>query len=220
MSVTVDSTFGPLWTWSLDARHTQPAVPAQASAALLPRESDDGGGASTFVRTFTLPVPLRAAIVDLDADARRVVDRITVRPAHGLGAAERLSGSPAVDIARYGHAIVFLLEGDAFMEDGGIWVAGGRSATFAIVREAPESRAPLRVFVRTPPVANQVTLSTPAWKQALTLDAGGERLVDVPIEPGALGVSLRVAAARGATPTQYERGSTDTRFLGCWIEVR
>jgi hypothetical protein len=31
---------------------------------------------------------------------------------------------------------------------------------------------------------------------------------------------LRITSAHGARPTEFERGSTDTRFLGCWIETR
>jgi hypothetical protein len=78
----------------------------------------------------------------------------------------------------------------------------------------------LRLFVRTPPVANRIALSSGSWAEAFTLPPGGERLVDVPVAAGAPGISLRVAASSGATPTAYEQGSTDTRFLGCWIEVR
>jgi hypothetical protein len=33
-------------------------------------------------------------------------------------------------------------------------------------------------------------------------------------------LALRVSAAQGARPTEFERGSEDSRYLGCWIETR
>ena len=52
------------------------------------------------------------------------------------------------------------------------------------------------------------------------LQPGEARLVDIPIDPDRLAVKLRVTTSAGAKPTDFERGSTDRRFLGCWIEVR
>jgi hypothetical protein len=42
------------------------------------------------------------------------------------------------------------------------------------------------------------------------------------ISAGALSVvsAQPLTAARGARPSEFEPGSTDTRLLGCWIETR
>ena len=164
-----------------------------------------------------LPVPLRAAIVDMDPAARAAVDRLVVRPARGLTMEETLATTMPAHVARYGPAIVFLLEGQAYMEVPGAWVGGGASAAFAIMRE---TAGPLRLFIRNPPVANQVHLESGSWQQDLVLEPGAERLIDVPLSPERLGATVRITSAAGATPATYERGSTDQRFLGCWIEVR
>ena len=58
------------------------------------------------------------------------------------------------------------------------------------------------------------------WRQELSLNAGEERLIDLPMDPNRRAETLRISASAGARPTEYERGSTDSRFLGCWIEVR
>ena len=108
--------------------------------------------------------------------------------------------------------------GPAFMEPGGTWIEGGRSADFVI---SPDAGAVVRLLVRNPPVANLITLEGNGWREFLVLAPGEERLVTLPFAGGPSGaIRLRVTAAHGARPTEFEPGSTDTRFLGCWIETR
>jgi hypothetical protein len=103
------------------------------------------------------------------------------------------------------------------MEPSGTWVAGGASADFVIEPDRPQQ---IRLFVRNPPVDNLVTLEGADWREYLVLRPGEERLVDLPVPPDSREVFLRITSARGARPTQFERGSADARFLGCWIETR
>jgi len=193
LSVTIDRTFAPQWTWNL------------------------AGDSGAVRHSLTLPVPIGAAIVDIEPQARSAVARLVVTPARGLRSSEQLSTSRPEHAARYGPAIVFLIEGDAFMEAPGTWIAGKSSATFVVMRE---NSTPLRLFVRTPPVSNHVTLEGEGWRQELSLNPGEERLIDLPMDPNRRAETLRVSASAGARPTEFERGSSDTRFLGCWIEVR
>jgi hypothetical protein len=79
----------------------------------------------------------------------------------------------------------------------------------------------VKVLVRNPPVANLITLEGNGWRQFLVLAPGEERLVTLPFVGGPSGgMRLRATAAHGARPTEFEAASTDTRFLGCWIETR
>ena len=103
------------------------------------------------------------------------------------------------------------------MEPGGTWVEGGRSADFVI---SPDDGAMPKLFVRNPPVANQVTLEGDGWRAFLVLAPGEERLVSLPFTAPTGAMRLRVTAAHGMRPTEFEQGSTDSRFLGCWIETR
>jgi hypothetical protein len=123
----------------------------------------------------------------------------------------------AAHVARYGPTIVFLIGGQAFMEPGGTWVEGGRSADFVI---SPDTGARVKPFVRNPPVANQVTLEGHGWRQDLVLAPREERLVTLPFPADSGPMRIRVTAANGARPTEFERGSTDARFLGCWIGMQ
>jgi hypothetical protein len=107
--------------------------------------------------------------------------------------------------------------GHAFMERGGTWVEGGRSAELAI---SADDGVPVHLLVRNPPVANTVLLEGDGWRQQLVLAPGEERLVALPAPVSSGASALRVTASRGARPTEFERGSTDRRYLGCWIETR
>jgi hypothetical protein len=193
LSVTIDRTFGPQWSWRL------------------------AGDQGSFSRTMTLPVPIGAAIIDIEPAARSTVARLVVAPASGLHASEKLSTSRPEHVARYGPAVLFLMSGDGFMESAGAWIAGRSSATFVVTRD---DSARLRLFMRTPPVSNHVVLEGEGWRQELSFQPGEEKLIDLPMDPNRRAETLRVTASAGARPTEFERGSSDTRFLGCWIEVR
>jgi hypothetical protein len=103
------------------------------------------------------------------------------------------------------------------MERGGIWIEGRRSAEFAI---GADDDAPLHLFVRNPPVSNTVVLEATGWRERLVLAPGEERLVALPSSISSGASTLRVSAAQGARPTEFEHGSVDSRYLGCWIETR
>jgi hypothetical protein len=166
----------------------------------------------TSLQALRLPVPTPALAIEA-AGARRLV----VRPISIAGSNHRLADTEPMHAARYGPAVVFLMRGQAFMEPGGTWIEGGRSADFVV---SPDAGGVVNVFVRNPPVANLVTLEGDGWREFLVLAPGEERQVTLPVTDPSGAMRLRVTAARGARPAEFERGSTDTRFLGCWIETR
>src|SRR5579862_4020849 len=128
ISVTMDREFGAAWTWSLD-------------------------GARGFWRQgVSLPMPARVLLVDADAEARGALQDAAFRATRILGTRERLSSEEPWHVVRYGPAVVFLMNGHAYTEPGGTWVAGGESADFVIV---PDPGARLSLFVRNAPVANR-----------------------------------------------------------------
>jgi hypothetical protein len=113
--------------------------------------------------------------------------------------------------------MLFPTHGRVYMEQEGLWVAGGQEAEFVV---AADEGSPIRLFVRNTATENRVTLRSAEWHQELTLRSREERLIDVPTDPRQGGVMLRVAAATGARPVDFDPKSTDERRLGCWIETR
>ena len=92
-----------------------------------------------------------------------------------------------------------------------MWVKGAASADVAVVAD---DQQPVRLLIRTPPIANFVTLDGKGWHRELPLAAGESTIVDVPTERVLIGVRT------GSRPVDFEAGSRDVRFLGAWIEPR
>ena len=193
VDVTLDRRFGPAWSWDLS------------------------GVSGAWRAEFHLPVSAAAVAIDVDRAHRAAIERMTLRPVDLVGSGHQLSAGRPDHVARYGPALVFLMGGHAYVEPAGTWVAGGESGEFVI---QPDAGQPLRLFLRNPPVENQVTLEGDGWRQELAMRPGEERFVDVPLPTGHLAARVRVTAAHGARPVDFERGSTDTRLLGCWLETR
>jgi hypothetical protein len=110
-----------------------------------------------------------------------------------------------------------LLDGDAWMEPPGTWVAGESSAEFAV---APDPQSPIQLFLRNGPVANTVSLESAGWHETFTFAPGAEQLVQIPVDHVHRPVPLTVAASHGFRPADLDPASDDVRFLGVWIETR
>jgi hypothetical protein len=189
----LDRVPAPLWTWDLRDVH------------------------GPWHQTVTVVNDARALRFDGDERTRRALSDIVVRAERRLPSRDRVSDQIASRAARYGPATVFLLGGQAYLEPGGSWIAGGAEAEFAIGRERGQA---VQLFVRNFAVPNTVVLETDGWRQDVALKAREERLFDVPIDPARAGVVLRVRSATGIRPSDIEPGNLDKRVLGCWIETR
>jgi hypothetical protein len=155
-------------------------------------------------------------LVDADSATRTALREVSIRAISVPGHQHRLATEEARHVVRYRAAVVFLMSGHAYVEPEGTWVAGGEEAAFVI---SPDPGAPISLFLRNAPVANQVTLESGAWREVLSLAPREERLIEVPIDPSGIGARLRVATTAGARPADVEQ-SDDRRLLGCWIETR
>lgn len=193
IDVTLDRQYGPAWSWDLS------------------------GARGVWRAEFRLPVSAAEVAIDVNLADRPAIERLTLRPVEMVGSSHRLSSGIPDHVTRYGPALVFLMNGHAYMEPAGTWIAGGESGEFVI---EPDARQPIRLFVRNPPVENQVTLEGDGWRQQLAMKPGEERFVDLPLASGRTAARVRVTTARGARPVDFEQGSTDARLLGCWIETR
>jgi hypothetical protein len=193
LTITIDREFGPQWKIDLhDAR-------------------------GSWRQVVNLPVAVSGLAIDGDAATRRALGSISIRALQAPGWRNRLTESDPIHAVRHGPAVVYLLDGHAFTEPAGTWIAGGQDASFAI---APDPGAPIRLFVRNAPVQNDVTLESGSWRQTLALKPGEERIIDVPPAAAGPGVLLRVATTAGFRPADVDPAATDRRLLGCWIETR
>ncbi|MEZ5318197.1 MAG: hypothetical protein R2752_12415 [Vicinamibacterales bacterium] len=144
----------------------------------------------------------------LPPDAHVALRAVALEPMPG--------GRFAVAAARLGRATVLLLDDGVFVEPEGLWVRGGRDATFLVVGPAGQGG---RLRLGNAPVPNDVRLVVDG---AVVLDeamaASASREVSLPATPdGRVLVSVR--SSGGFRPSDLG-GSEDRRYLGVRVELR
>ncbi len=161
------------------------------------------------------PVDVRALIVRGDEDARRAVRRVVVEPLSIAPASARLTDLVARRAVRYEGVSVFFLDDRSFAEPDGFWVGGSRQSTFVLQADRPQPSIDLHL--RNAPVDNRLTLESGQWREELTLAAGEERHLQVPLGPGQRAVLVTATSTSGFRPSASTPDSRDDRFLGVWI---
>ena len=162
------------------------------------------------------PVDVRAIVVRGDEQARRTVRGLTIEPISILPARSRLANDVARRAVRYGTTNVFFLDDRSFPEPDAFWVGGQRNSTVAI---QPDSGAAVTILLRNAPVENQLTLESGSWRESMSLGAGEERRVSVPIDPQRGTTLLKVTSSSGFRPSAVDQKSRDDRFLGVYVKL-
>ena len=176
-----------------------------------------GSSAADGGLVFRLPVEVDGVVVEGEGAARQSADRLTlaalsVDPGVGAG------GTRVHVAARYGPAIVYVLDGSAYPERPGFWVEGHANARVVV---APDGRpASVQLFVRNAPVPNHVTIESRRWRVTLDLQPREERAVDVPIDRATAAALVTIHPDRGFRPADADPTGRDYRYLGCWVEIR
>jgi len=175
----------------------------------------DLSGAGGLGLELFLPVDVASLVVEGD-DAAAASGRWALHPKNVLPRASLPTSAPARRAEPYGGAVAYFFDARAFPEDRGIWIAGGAASSFAVTLAGNDAS---QLVLRNAPVKNRVTLEIDAERQVLNLGPGEERTI--PLRPSPNRATLiRVQTTSGFYPSEVEPGSTDTRFLGVWMELR
>jgi hypothetical protein len=127
--------------------------------------------------------------------------------------------APSAERARrYGSTAVYFIDGNAFAEREGFWVRG--SAAAEIVVQPDAAAAIVRVILRNGAVQNGVSMTSGSWREDQSLAPGQEREMTLPLGASRGATRFRIASATGFRPADVDRASTDTRFLGVWVQFR
>jgi len=172
---------------------------------------------SSWTRRVTLPVAVASLQFEVDPAARKTLHDVSVRAISLTPSGDALERRQARRGARFGPATVFFMDGTAWVEPAGVWIAAGAGADFAVALDA---QAPLQLLVRNGPIENVVTLESGAWHTELTLHRDQEQLIPIPTISGRPTTPLHVSASNGFRPADVDPKSDDRRLLGVWIETR
>lgn len=169
-----------------------------------------------WTQQIVVPVQVPGLRIELDDPANSSVRELTLRLASPLSVhSQPFPGVEAGHGARYRSVVLYYMSGRSWLEGGGVWVAGGEGAEFAV---RPDAEGALRLLLRNGGVANRIALESGTWKAEIELNAGEERTVEIPDAAPLAATPLRVLPAAGFRPSDVDRSSTDQRFLGVWLE--
>jgi hypothetical protein len=160
-----------------------------------------------------LPRAVRSVALRGTPDARERVRRITLEPL-AVAPGEESRGGRITAARRYGPTVVMAAGDDAYLEGPGLWTAAMRTAEMVMV--TPAGQTEQRVRVRAGPVVTGVELAAGEWRWNVTLQPGTVGEAIVPLAGAA--TTLRVRTSAGFRPAQTDPASSDTRFLGAWVE--
>ena len=164
-----------------------------------------------------VPVAVRSLVVRGDEDARRTVRGLVIEPLEVMPAPPGFTNEVARRAVRYEPAFVYFMDDRSWPEPQAFWVGGSRDST-VVVQPVPARRSVI-LTLRNAPVENRVTLTSRGWERVLTMAAGEEQRIEIPMAPGAEAVPLRITASSGFRPSEVDAGSRDERFLGVWVKV-
>jgi hypothetical protein len=124
----------------------------------------------------------------------------------------------ALRARRYAGTVVYFLDRNAFAEPDAFWIGGG--STTEVVVQPDEGGAAATILVRNGPVENSLLVSSGGWRDERKLAPGEERDLPIPLDTSRGATRLRLHSASGFRPMEVDRRSTDSRYLGVWIQFR
>jgi hypothetical protein len=174
-----------------------------------------GAGASS--RDLVLPVDVRSLAVRGNTDARGAVRALWLQPVSAGHRQLGLTPQQATAARRYGAFEIYALGNGAYLEPGGLWTEGGRTAELAVT--AGPDQEGFAFVLSAGAVATPVEITAGAFSVRLTLAARESRGLLVPLRPGETAL-VRIRADNGFRPASVDPSSTDTRLLGVRLEPR
>ncbi len=165
---------------------------------------------------FVVPVDVSFVGLRGTTELERTIQRISIVPLAIVDAARRPRVTPVIAASRSGGASIFYYDVNAFPEEAGFWVGGGRSTRVTIHRE--ETSEPLRLKVHSGLIANRLHVATTGWSRTVPLQRELPDQLEIPSGNRAL-VTLDLSADRAFVPMETDSSSLDGRPLGVWIEV-
>ncbi len=112
--------------------------------------------------------------------------------------------------------MLFLIDGHAYVEPTGAWVAGASSARFVVVPSAAHAQIRLRNGGAT----NTVESTLGAWHDSVVLAPGTVHDLYMPRRAGDDSpIWLTVRTTTGFRPSDVDPANHDVRLLGVWVEL-
>jgi len=174
------------------------------------------GSRGRWRHTFRLPIQAEFIGFRVSPSLEPHVRELRLRAARVDDTHSRREALPVLAAARYEGVSVYFHDDAVWPEANGFWTRGESTARMTV---AAERRGPVPLKLHGGGRANAVKFETPTWTREVWLRADGAVELTVPPDrrPGI--IPLQVTASGGFRPSARDARSSDSRLLGCWIEV-
>lgn len=156
-------------------------------------QMSDAPSAAAARRVDIVPEAIEPAGQRIHADVRRV---------------ESVPGRPDAYLA-------YVNDG-AFAEGGVFWTRGTNEADLLV---APAGAPFVNLIVHAGPIGGEVKVRVNGHPTPVVLNGGETRVVPVSVPAGSSVVALSIQSPTAFRPSDVDKGSTDTRELGCQVRI-
>ena len=168
----------------------------------------------------SLRLPVDAAFVGLSGpvELERAIASISITPTAIVDAGARPRVPLVLAAALYPGASFYFHMEQMYPEPEGFWTPGGQAGDVTLA-VPPERTTPVVLRIHSGARANTATLSSFGWQRRYMLTPG--LVVEVELPPVTDGVlPLTISTTDGFSPRDLDPASSDSRFLGIWVEVK
>ena len=178
----------------------------------------EGTDSRQWINSFDLPADLGLVTFSTTGKLGRQIKELRLVPYRVVPFLDRIAAEDVGAAAPFDRLIFLFHDHNAYPEASGFWVRGTSSARVSVVSRAGRLTTELRLVLRSR-VANTVRIEMPDRVWTETLAADEER--EVIIKPTTLDGTVRlvITSERGFYPVDTDRGSTDRRHLGCYVQI-
>jgi hypothetical protein len=168
----------------------------------------------------TLWLPVDANFVGLRGgpELERAIAAITITPTAVVDSGDRPRVPVVLSAASYPAASVFFHEEQMYPEPQGFWTMGAQVSGMTVAVPAGQA-TPVTVRVHSGATPNRATFATFGWQQTVELAPGVATEVELPMFPSGV-IPLTIEVESGFYPKDADPKSTDSRFLGIWVELK
>lgn len=151
-------------------------------------------------------------------ELERAVASITIAPKTIVDAGDRPRLPVVLAAAQYPAATLFFHDEQMYPEAQGFWTIGAHASQVTVAVPASQ-RAPVVLRIHPGAIPNRATISTFGWQRRFNLVPGQAADVELPANDRGV-IPLTIAVESGFYPKEADPSSTDSRFLGIWVEVK
>jgi hypothetical protein len=169
---------------------------------------------STWTQEFSVDVDANFGGVRASREMSRALREVWFDPIEVVDAHRRTKVSDVLGARRYGEAIAYFHDEQAWPEPPGFWTRGRAEADFTVATPTPRT---ITLRITTGPIPNHLRIDVDGRAEEFDIAAGSVRTV--PVGVGDRPARVRIRARDGFVPSERNPNSRDHRTLGAWVEI-